>query len=105
MGRSARDGLVQILSGLQPGETVVASGQFLLDSESRLREAIAKSSPRAKPTPRAPQPRPAGHARRHAQGRPRHHVGALPWPGSTPWSPAYLLAESLQSHSKPTTPH
>lgn len=42
MGKSGAHGLVQVLSGLKPGETVVASGQFLLDSESRLREAIAK---------------------------------------------------------------
>jgi membrane fusion protein, copper/silver efflux system len=36
------DGLVQVVEGLSPGETVVTSGQFLLDSESRLREAIQK---------------------------------------------------------------
>ncbi|MFV0415608.1 MAG: efflux RND transporter periplasmic adaptor subunit [Chthoniobacterales bacterium] len=35
-------GLVQILSGLSPGEKVVTSGQFLLDSEANMREAIAK---------------------------------------------------------------
>jgi Cu(I)/Ag(I) efflux system membrane fusion protein len=33
---------VQVLDGLELGENVVTSGQFLLDSESRLREAIAK---------------------------------------------------------------
>jgi RND family efflux transporter MFP subunit len=42
MGTEGDDGMVQILSGLAPGETVVTSGQFLLDSESRLREAIQK---------------------------------------------------------------
>ncbi len=41
-GMSGPDGRVQILSGLKPGEQVVASGQFLIDSESRLREAVAK---------------------------------------------------------------
>jgi len=50
MGRSGRQGLVQILSGLRPGEQVVTSGQFLLDSESRLREAIAKFLGQAPPT-------------------------------------------------------
>jgi Cu(I)/Ag(I) efflux system membrane fusion protein len=35
---------LQVLSGLAPGETVVVSGQFLLDSESRLREAALKFS-------------------------------------------------------------
>ena len=33
---------LQVLSGLEPGEQVVLSGQFLLDSESRLREAALK---------------------------------------------------------------
>lgn len=36
------DGLVQIVSGLQVGEKVVTSGQFLIDSESKLKEATAK---------------------------------------------------------------
>lgn len=35
-------GELQVLSGLAPGEKVVVSGQFLLDSESRLREATLK---------------------------------------------------------------
>ncbi|MCB2141342.1 efflux RND transporter periplasmic adaptor subunit [bacterium] len=33
---------LQVLEGLAPGEQVVVSGQFLLDSESRLREATLK---------------------------------------------------------------
>lgn len=33
---------VQILSGLEEGDLVVVSGQFLLDSESQLREAVQK---------------------------------------------------------------
>lgn len=33
---------IQVLSGLYPGQTIVTSGQFLLDSESRLKEAVAK---------------------------------------------------------------
>jgi Cu(I)/Ag(I) efflux system membrane fusion protein len=32
----------EVLSGLSAGETVVTSGQFLLDSESQLQEALAK---------------------------------------------------------------
>ncbi|MCI0433638.1 MAG: efflux RND transporter periplasmic adaptor subunit, partial [Gemmatimonadetes bacterium] len=42
MGHAAEGGLVQVITGLAPGEPVVVSGQFLLDSESRLREAIQK---------------------------------------------------------------
>ncbi|HWP66176.1 MAG TPA: efflux RND transporter periplasmic adaptor subunit, partial [Candidatus Limnocylindria bacterium] len=36
------EGRVQVLSGLAAGEQVVTSGQFLLDAESRMREAIQK---------------------------------------------------------------
>lgn len=42
LGQSSSDGNVQVLEGLAPGEMVVTSGQFLLDSESRMREAIQK---------------------------------------------------------------
>ncbi|HEX7897862.1 MAG TPA: efflux RND transporter periplasmic adaptor subunit [Planctomycetota bacterium] len=47
MGAENGAGAVQILGGLVPGETVVVSGQFLLDAESRVREAIRKLSPPA----------------------------------------------------------
>ena len=36
------DYLVQVLEGLKADEEIVLSGQFLLDSESRLQEAIQK---------------------------------------------------------------
>jgi len=42
MGMMADNDRVQILEGLAPGETVVTSGQFLLDVESRTTEAIDK---------------------------------------------------------------
>ncbi len=42
MGAEAENGKVEILDGLAPGELVVVSGQFLIDSEARMREALAK---------------------------------------------------------------
>lgn len=42
IGARTQDNYLQVLSGLAPGETVVLSGQFLLDSESQLREAALK---------------------------------------------------------------
>jgi multidrug efflux pump subunit AcrA (membrane-fusion protein) len=42
MGAEAEGGMVEILDGLKSGELVVVSGEFLLDSESRLRESLAK---------------------------------------------------------------
>jgi RND family efflux transporter MFP subunit len=69
VGVRGSDGMVQVLSGLKGGEEVVTSAQFLLDSESRFREAIAQmlkgggeeetKKPAADPTP-SPAP-PAGH--------------------------------------------
>jgi len=41
-GTETTDGTVEILEGILPGEMVVTSGQFLLDTESRTREAIQK---------------------------------------------------------------
>ncbi len=35
------EGTVVVLSGLKPGETIVTSGNFLIDSESRLSGAAA----------------------------------------------------------------
>jgi RND family efflux transporter MFP subunit len=42
LGLQAEGGKYEVISGLQEGDRVVASGQFMLDSESQLREAIEK---------------------------------------------------------------
>jgi len=39
---ASTDGLVEILEGVKDGEMIVTSGQFLIDSESSIREAAAK---------------------------------------------------------------
>ncbi|PKM16566.1 MAG: efflux transporter periplasmic adaptor subunit [Gammaproteobacteria bacterium HGW-Gammaproteobacteria-2] len=55
LGVSA-DGMVQITDGIKAGEQVVVSGQFLIDSESKLREVSAKmAAPADAPT------KPAAH--------------------------------------------
>jgi multidrug efflux pump subunit AcrA (membrane-fusion protein) len=36
------DGFVQVVEGLEDGDEIVTSAQFLIDSESNLREAIQK---------------------------------------------------------------
>jgi RND family efflux transporter MFP subunit len=64
IGPQAENDTYQVLSGLAEGDRIVTSGQFLLDSESQLREAIQKMSgpktattgvpnkgPQAAPTP------------------------------------------------------
>lgn len=42
LGQQGDDDTVEILSGLADNDEIVSSGQFLLDSESRLQEAIKK---------------------------------------------------------------
>jgi rubrerythrin len=42
LGPQAENGMYQVISGLKEGDRVVSSGQFMLDSESQLREAIQK---------------------------------------------------------------
>ncbi|MFQ5752334.1 MAG: efflux RND transporter periplasmic adaptor subunit [bacterium] len=42
LGPAGENGYYQVIAGLQTGEEVVTSAQFLLDSESRLKEAIQK---------------------------------------------------------------
>jgi RND family efflux transporter MFP subunit len=42
LGPQAENDMYQVISGLRDGERVVTSGQFMLDSESQLREAIQK---------------------------------------------------------------
>ena len=54
LGPRAENNTYEVLSGLKEGERVVTSGQFMLDSESQLREAIQKMlNPNASPTPAA----------------------------------------------------
>ena len=59
-GMPLNGGRIQILEGIAPGDQVVTSGQFLMDSESQLKEAVAKmmdinnpEPPREAPAPEA----------------------------------------------------
>jgi Cu(I)/Ag(I) efflux system membrane fusion protein len=45
------DGMTQIVEGVKPGEEIVSSALFLIDSESKLREATAKMLEAATPAP------------------------------------------------------
>ncbi len=80
LGHSAENGMIQILDGLVEGERVVLSGQFMLDSESQLQEAIQKMTRPpgavAKETKEAAMPA-AGHE--HALAKPEGEPGATAW--------------------------
>ncbi|WP_322400384.1 efflux RND transporter periplasmic adaptor subunit [Massilia luteola] len=68
------DGQTEVLKGLKEGEKVVASGQFLIDSEASLRGTLRRIGGAASPVPAraapaaapAPAPAPATH---HAAGK------------------------------------
>ena len=49
LGLDSGDGWVEVRSGLAEGEDVVTSGQFLIDSESKLQEAVQKMLGPAQP--------------------------------------------------------
>ena len=54
LGPESEHDMVEVIGGLQEGERIVASGQFMLDSESQLREAIQKMSGAVAATPSSP---------------------------------------------------
>ncbi len=59
LGPQAENDFYQALSGLREGERIVTSGQFMLDSESQLREAIQKmQSPGSTTAPETNAPSP-----------------------------------------------
>src|SRR6266487_352525 len=69
IGPRSENNMYQVLNGLSEGERVVTSGQFMLDSESQLREAIQKM---LKPT----APAGAEHAGHGEQATPSaEHAG------------------------------
>ena len=51
-GRQDDHGYVEIRGGLKAGDRVVTSAQFMLDSESKLREAIQKMLKPEEPSPK-----------------------------------------------------
>lgn len=76
LGVSA-DGYVEIIDGLDAGEEVIFSGNFMIDSESKLREAVAKLLPPSADSAVDPVPSTAGtmpvngakaHEAAHGQG-------------------------------------
>ena len=72
LGPQAEDDTYQVLSGLREGERVVTSGQFMLDSESQLREAIQKmqrAQDGRRAHSRAGRPRDAGRRGDEPSGR------------------------------------
>lgn len=102
VGIHAENSMVQVLDGLAEGEVVVTSGEFLLDAESRLREAMAKmreppglSSQPSTTAPAGPEHvmhgMPAGHEM--AMSRPAPSSGPATGVGQPATAPAGIQAE------------
>ena len=57
LGPRSENDMYQVLNGLSEGERVVTSGQFMLDSESQLREAIQKMTEPGMTVPEDAEPK------------------------------------------------
>jgi RND family efflux transporter MFP subunit len=72
-------GYVQVLSGLKAGERVVTSSNFLIDSESRLKDALGKMEMKGRPDPLKHKPVSAGKVKPkvklHLEEVPMDHAG------------------------------
>ena len=60
LGHEGR-GRVEIMSGLEEGERVVTSAQFLIDSEASLQEAVQKMIAASRPAPVMEEMGPSHH--------------------------------------------
>ena len=67
------DGMIEVLSGLEEGQQVVASGQFLIDSESNLQAGFRRLST---PGTSAPQPVADAHDQHHNHADHSSHQAA-----------------------------
>ncbi|MGH7992824.1 MAG: efflux RND transporter periplasmic adaptor subunit [Limisphaerales bacterium] len=79
LGPEAEHDMYQVVSGLEAGERVVTSGQFMLDSESQLREAIQKMSEPARwgETPGEPNTTTNSAANNGSRGRSPHQAESV----------------------------
>jgi RND family efflux transporter MFP subunit len=91
LGPRSENNMYQVLSGLSEGEKVVTSGQFMLDSESQLREAIQKMKEQSKPeqpektgTPATPELPPAEEVTSYVCPMPEHVSIQYRRPGQCP---------------------
>lgn len=83
LGPRTEHNQVQVLSGLSEGERVVVSGQFMLDSESQMREAIQKMLEPGSPAPRPANPdatQPAAETGPDSAAQPEPHAYVCPMP-------------------------
>ena len=99
-GVADSEGRIEVIAGLEVGEVVVTSGQFLLDSESRMREAVQKflreregiveqPEPPAAPRPMPPTAAPATPPKMPKRPAAGKEPTPAPAPDPTPERPIY----------------
>ncbi len=116
LGPRGENAQIQILSGLNEDERVVTSGQFMLDSESQLREAIQKmlnptSAASVTPAEHAehvvaqPSPPPAPQPSSFACPMPEHATIKYDHPGKCPICGMTLIPATEEKNSgSPASP-
>jgi hypothetical protein len=115
LGPRAENNMYQALSGLKEGEPVVTSAQFMLDSESQLREAVQKMLEPAKESAPAPEhqhpvPKPAEMVKATTAAAPTSFVCPMPdhasilydHPGKCPICGMTLIPNTASLNAEPT---
>ena len=77
VGVDTGDGYLQILEGVKAGEDVVTSAQFLIDSESKLGEAVEKMRGQSTRTPEHQSTKAPEH-QEHQMTAPKHEGHEMP---------------------------
>ena len=77
VGVDTGDGYLQILEGVKAGEDVVTSAQFLIDSESKLKEAVDKMRGQSNRTPEHQSTKAPEH-QEHQITAPKHEGHEMP---------------------------
>jgi RND family efflux transporter MFP subunit len=114
LGPRAENNMYQALSGLKEGEPVVTSAQFMLDSESQLREAVQKMLEPAKESAPAPEhqhpvPKPAEMVKATTAAAPTSFVCPMPdhasiqydHPGKCPICGMTLIPNTASQNAEP----
>jgi Cu(I)/Ag(I) efflux system membrane fusion protein len=119
VGRDVGDD-IEILKGLEPGQMVVASGQFLLDSEASLKSALSRLdaagaappapvAPAGGTPPNPPSPPPTGSADPHAghsmAPAPLKAAAASPPPAAADPHAGHAMAVPASSPPAAADPH
>ncbi len=95
LGIDAGDGWIEVTEGLAEGERIVTSGQFLIDSESRLQEAVQKMLA----SPESSGEEHAGHDMPSAEQSDPHAGHTMPMPDKADPHAGHVMPDAKDSHA------